>query len=215
MLLCSSTLLREVLLSWMLYFGGQQVLELRCRRSRRCRRPASCAWGRGRTRPRAPPSAPSAQVLPGVRKSLKPEARNSAGIMASAPSTRKYFEMIGCAVTSRRIVERDLDRAHDQLVALQLHLAPGDVQRRDDLRVRRGRGVDEHRLAEGRRRGGCSPRRAPPRSSPGAAPTSTCAPSRSRTRGCASCAGREPGAASSRRASFGSRSSPSSFACAC
>ena len=28
MLVCSSTLLREVLLSWMLYFDGEQVLEL-------------------------------------------------------------------------------------------------------------------------------------------------------------------------------------------
>ncbi len=43
------------------------------------------------------------QVLPGARKSLKPEARYSAGTMASAPSTRKYFEMIGCSPTARRI----------------------------------------------------------------------------------------------------------------
>ena len=36
-----------------------------------------------------------------------------------------------------------------RLVALQLHLPAGDVERRDDLLVGRGRGVGEHRLLEG------------------------------------------------------------------
>ena len=38
--------------------------------------------------------------------------------------------------------------AGDELVALQLHLPAGQVERGDDLQVGRGRGVGEERLLE-------------------------------------------------------------------
>ncbi len=46
-------------------------------------------------------------------------------------------------------LDRELDRLHDQPVALQLHLPARHVERRDDLLVGRRRGVREHRLLEG------------------------------------------------------------------
>ena len=42
----------------------------------------------------------------------------------------------------------ELGHLHRQLVTLQLHLPPGDVERGDDLEIRRGRGVGEERLLE-------------------------------------------------------------------
>ncbi len=45
--------------------------------------------------------------------------------------------------------ERQLGCFHRELVALQLHLPPGDVQRRDNLLIRRGRGVREEGFFEG------------------------------------------------------------------
>jgi hypothetical protein len=45
-------------------------------------------------------------------------------------------------------LDRELHRAVHQLVAFELHLAPRDVERGDDLQVGRGRGVREERLLE-------------------------------------------------------------------
>ena len=44
--------------------------------------------------------------------------------------------------------KRDLDRVGDQPVALQLHLPARNIEARDQLLVRAGRGVGEHRLVE-------------------------------------------------------------------
>ena len=56
--------------------------------------------------------------------------------------------MSGWLFTSRRILNASSDGLHDQLVALQLHLPPGDVERRDNLLVGRRRGVREDGLFE-------------------------------------------------------------------
>ena len=45
-------------------------------------------------------------------------------------------------------LDRKLDRAHDQFIALELHLAPRHVQRGDDLEVWRGRGMRKECLVE-------------------------------------------------------------------
>ena len=45
-------------------------------------------------------------------------------------------------------VERQLDRAVDQFVALKFHLPPRDVKRSDDLQIRRCGCVREHRFVE-------------------------------------------------------------------
>ena len=47
-----------------------------------------------------------------------------------------------------RILERDLDRVHDEPVALELHLTPRHLEARDQLLVGARRGVREHRFAE-------------------------------------------------------------------
>src|SRR2546430_13628313 len=44
--------------------------------------------------------------------------------------------------------ERQLRRLHRQVVALQLHLAAGQIERGDDLLIRRGRGVGEEGRSE-------------------------------------------------------------------
>ena len=178
---------------------GEQPLELRCRRSRRAphtqRQPGRIerelvvvpgveqllpGGVRLRRSPRCPtPGRPRAPFRPGV-------------------AMWKYFEISGCVVDLAPDPERDLDRAHRQLVAFELHLPARDVERRDDLLVRRGRRVREEGLLETALDDGGSRRPRPGSSTPAAAPTSTCASSRSGRRGCGPC--RDPAAGACRAA---------------
>ena len=112
MLVCSSTLLREVLLIWMSYSLGEQALELRAveaggaaeqRHARRIEEELVLAQ-----------RAATASAQRGARRDVVVEARtarNSAGIISSASSTRKYFEISGCSLIARADLERELDRA--------------------------------------------------------------------------------------------------------
>ena len=51
-------------------------------------------------------------------------------------------------LTACRMAKRDLDRVHDQPVALQLHLPARHVEAGDQLLVGAGRGVGEHGFVE-------------------------------------------------------------------
>ena len=71
-----------------------------------------------------------------------------AGIISSAPSTWKYFEISGWLLTACADLQRDRDRVHHEAVAFQLHLPPRHVEAGDELLVRAGRGMGEDRLVE-------------------------------------------------------------------
>src|SRR5207249_7131766 len=98
----NSTLLRDVLLSWMLYFDASKPLNWvpskpavpQTRVSRVGSRKNSSRWIA---------FTASAQLWPAFRKLPKPDGRYSAGIISSASSTRKYFEITGWLLTARRM----------------------------------------------------------------------------------------------------------------
>ena len=60
----------------------------------------------------------------------------------------KYFEISGCRLTAWRMTSAISIAFVHEAVALELHLAPRDVQARDQLLVRAGRGVGEDRFVE-------------------------------------------------------------------
>src|SRR5437773_2592473 len=102
MLVWNSTLLRDVLLSWMLYFDASKPLNWvpskpavpQTRVSRVGSRKNSSRWIA---------FTASAQLWPAFRKLPKPDGRYSAGIISSASSTRKYSEITGWLLTARRM----------------------------------------------------------------------------------------------------------------
>ena len=149
MLDCSSTELREVLLIWMLYSVGQHALELRAVEAGGAAHQRHA--GRIETELVLPhrSSATSPQFVPGVRivdeAGLPDIPRGSSRRRRECGNTSRSADAL---LTVAPDLQRDLDRVHDQAVALQLHLAARDVEAGDELLVRAGRGVGEDRLVE-------------------------------------------------------------------
>ena len=112
MLICTSTLLREVLLIWMSYDSASRALNCEPSKSgvsaqqrdaRRVEKELVAVERRDRLRERPARHA---------RKSLKPEARYCSGIISAGVAVRKYFEISGCRLISVRELDRELQRAH-------------------------------------------------------------------------------------------------------
>ena len=147
MLDCSRTELREVLLSWMSYSSAS--IFLNCVPSK----PAVPQTSVMRVGSRQNSSSCIdvscvSQVVPGVRKSLKPALAVGGRdhvVRAEHPEVLGDQRM---PVDLAPDVERDLDGVRDEPVAFELHLPPRHVEARDQLLVGRGRGVGEDRLVE-------------------------------------------------------------------
>ena len=102
MFVCNSTLLREVLLSWISYFDASRPLNCVPSKPAVPQTSVRRVGSRKNSSSRMALTA-SPHVRPARRKLVNPEARYSAGIISAASSMRKYFEISGWPLTARRM----------------------------------------------------------------------------------------------------------------